>query len=163
MRNWFEVRRRDDGNLTLVIPPHIQAEFDEEIKAHDLRGHGISLPAALLLLHSRVTALESIPRVTEVSTGGRATTGQAPKSNRRRGRADRLPFGWKLDPHDDKKLLPDKHEMETIQRAQFLRSFKLSLREVCRRLDQEGRKRRGKEWNGSHSILREILDRNKSV
>ncbi|MGA7701322.1 MAG: recombinase family protein, partial [Thermoguttaceae bacterium] len=80
---------------------------------------------------------------------------------KRRGRVDRLPFGWRLHPHDNKKLLPDREEQETIRRAQFLAAAGVSLREICRRLDQEGRGRRGKKWEGSHSVLRTILLRNK--
>jgi hypothetical protein len=77
------------------------------------------------------------------------------------GRADRVPFGWRLDPHDNKKLLPDREEQETIRRAQFLAAAGQSLREVCRRLDQEGRGRRGKRWQNAHSVLRVVLLRNK--
>ena len=77
------------------------------------------------------------------------------------GRVDRLPFGWRLHPQDDKKLVPDKEEQKTIHQAQFLRAEGLSYREICRRLDQEGRPRRGKRWENGHSVLMGVLLRNK--
>jgi hypothetical protein len=118
--------------------------------------------AAISAVEERVATLESIPRVTEVgSAGGRVNAGQAPTAIKRMGRADRPPFGWRLHPRDDKKLLPDREEQDTIHQARLLRSYGLSLREVCRRLDQQGRGRRGKKWEESHSILRAILLHNK--
>jgi hypothetical protein len=88
-------------------------------------------------------------------------TGSQPTAIKRTGRADRLPFGWRLHPQDNKRLLLDREEQATIRRAQFLAAAGVSLREICRRLDQEGRGRRGKKWEGSHSILGAILLRNK--
>lgn len=130
----------------------------------DARLSKLELSAPVSDIEARLTALEAIPRVTEVgSTGGRATAGQAPTPIKRMGRLDRCRFGYRPDPRDNSKLLPDKQEQDTIHRAQLLRSFGLPLREVCRRLDKEGRERRGKKWAGSHSGLRDILQREARV
>jgi hypothetical protein len=47
-----------------------------------------------------------------------------PKANpgQRRGRRDRVPFGWKVDRRDDHKLVPDWDEQETIRHVQAARA-----------------------------------------
>jgi hypothetical protein len=154
----LDVRKDEHGNLILEIPRSMQLDFDEEFRTSGQRG--VSVPAAVLLLQSRLSRLEEIPRVAEVAcAGGKGSAGQAPKAIKRLGRADLCRFGFRPDPHNDKRLVPDKQEQETIRRAQLLRSFGLSFREVCRKLDCEGRDRRGKKWEGSHSVLAGILRR----
>jgi hypothetical protein len=66
-----------------------------------------------------------------------------------------------MAPRDGKKLVPDSEEQKTICRAQFLRAAGLSFREVCQRLDQESRPRRGKRWENGYGVLRGVLLRNK--
>jgi hypothetical protein len=84
-----------------------------------------------------------------------------PKANpaQRMGRRDRVPFGWKLDRRDDKKLVPDWDEQETIRYAQAAAAKGLGLRAICRYLDAMGRKRRGKRWLGAHGLIRTVLER----
>ncbi|MFZ1933944.1 MAG: recombinase family protein [Thermoguttaceae bacterium] len=131
----------------------------EEIRRNDT--YNLSPYAGLLILEDRLAKVESICLTASIPTAKVKGDRSQPTAIKRIGRVDRLRFGWRLDPHDDKRLLPDREEQETIRRAQFLAAADLSLREICRRLDQEGRGRRGKKWEGSHSVLRTILLRNK--
>ncbi len=131
----------------------------EEIRRNDT--YNLSPYAGLLILEDRLAKVESICLTASIPTAKVKGDRSQPTAIKRIGRVDRLRFGWRLDPHDDKRLLPDREEQETIRRAQFLAAAGVSLREICRRLDQEGRGRRGKTWEGSHSILGTILLRNK--
>jgi hypothetical protein len=108
-----------------------------------------------------LAALESILGPSEVgSVAGRGNAGQAPRTAiKRMGRVDRCRFGWRPDPRNNAKLLPDREEQETIGRARLLAAAGLSLREICRRLDRQGRPRRGKRWENAHGVLRGILRR----
>ena len=119
----------------------------------------MSLYAGVLILQARLAEVEAICLTAGIPSAKVKGARSQPATIKRTGRADRLPFGWRLDPHDDKKLLPDREEQETIRRAQFLAAAGQSLREVCRRLDQEGRDRRGKRWQNAHSVLGPILRR----
>ena len=95
------------------------------------------------------------------SLPGRLAPRIKPKANpaQRMGRRDRVPFGWKLDRRDDKKLVPDWDEQETIRYAQAAEAKGMGLRAICRYLDAMGRKRRGKRWAGAHGLIRAILER----
>jgi hypothetical protein len=143
----------------LKAPPGREGELAEEIRRNDT--YNLSPYAGLLILEDRLAKVESICLTASIPTAKVKGNRSQPTAIKRIGRVDRLRFGWRLDPHDDKRLLPDREEQETIRRAQFLAAADLSLREICRRLDQEGRGRRGKKWEGSHSVLRTILLRNK--
>jgi hypothetical protein len=151
----LDVSKDDRGSLSLKPLPGRESELAEEIRKSDR--YGVSAYAGLLLLQERLAKVEFICLTASIPTA--KASGARSQSRRRQTRLDRLPFGWRLDPRDNKKLLPDREEQETIRRAQFLRAAGSSLREVCRRLDQEGRGRRGKKWEGSHSFLRAILER----
>jgi hypothetical protein len=109
-----------------------------------------SVPATIVSLQARVAALEA----------GRVLQTQ-PKADRARrtGRRDRLPFGWKLDPRDEKRLVPDEDEQRTLHLAQLFAANGLNLHEICRRLDRLHSPRRGKPWVGAHSVLGAILKR----
>jgi len=131
------------------------------MRRSDLRG--VSACAGLLILQTRLAELESICLTAGIPTAKVNGTRSQPRAIKRMGRTDRRPFGWRPDPHDGRKLLPDSEEQKTIRRAQFLAAARLSLREVCRRLDREGRGRRGKKWEASHSILGAILRREARV
>ncbi len=159
MPDWFDIAKDDHGTISLKVPPSQEQDLAEVMRRSDLRG--LPLFAAMLVLQDRLAALEAICLTASIPTAKLGGDRSQPTAIKRTGRVDRLPFGWRLDPHDNKKLLPDREEQETIRRAQFLAAAGLSLREVCRRLDQEGRGRRGKKWQGSHSVLRTILLRNK--
>ncbi len=155
---WFDVAKDDRGTI-LKVPPSQEQDLAEVMRRSDLSG--LPLFAAILVLQDRLAALESICLTASIPTAKLGGDRSQPTAIRRRTRADRVPFGWKLDARDNKKLIPDRQEQETIRRAQFLARAGLSLREVCRRLDQEGRGRRGKKWQGGHSVLTSVLRRNK--
>jgi hypothetical protein len=160
----FYVSEDHRGNLCLKYPPSRDGEFAEEIRPGDKRDlRGVSINAALLILQQRLAEVEALCLTTQVPSAKVGTIRSQPTSLKRRTRADRIPFGWRLDPRNDKRLLPDREEQATIRRAQFLAAAGVSLRESCRQLDNEGRGRRGKKWEGAHSVLRDILQRNKTV
>ncbi len=159
MLSTLDVSKNDRGSYSLKAPPSREGELAEEIRRNDR--FNLSPFAGLLILQDRIAALESICLTASIPTAKVKGDRSQPTAIKRTGRVDRLPFGWRLDPHDNKRLLPDREEGETVRRAQFLAAAGVSLREVCRRLDQEGRGRRGKKWEGSHSILGTILLRNK--
>ena len=83
-------------------------------------------------------------------------------TNRRRTRPDRTPFGYRVHPQDSARLIEDPVEQQTIFRLVELAQAPVSLRELCRRLDATGRRRRnGKRWaDGGHGLIRELLRRN---
>ncbi len=166
---YFDVWKDDFGNLNLKIPPKLQGQCQEEFRNCGQRGLLVyyavfALQSRLDQLEKRLISVESIPRVTEIASATDTVNGVQPPLSplKRMGRADLCRFGYRPDPRNNAKLLPDKEEQATIRRAQHLRSFGLSLREVCRTLDQEGRARRGKKWDGSQSVLRAILRREAS-
>jgi hypothetical protein len=162
MLTCLDVFKNDRGSLSLKAPPGREGELAEEIRRSDF--YNLSPYAGLLILQARLAELEAICFTASIPTAKVTGTRSQPRAIKRRGRADRVRFGWRLDSHDNKKLLPDPEEQATIRRAQFLAAARLSLREVCRRLDQEGRGRRGKKkWEGSHSILGAILRREARV
>jgi hypothetical protein len=158
MTDFLTVSVSDDRGITTLSPFDPCQADAEHMQRLGLRN--ASVCEAVLILQRRIAALEAIPRTPEVaSASGKATAGQTPKPIKRLGRADRCRFGYRPDPHSDKRLLPDREEQETVRMAQLYRSYGLSLREVCRKLDQQGHGRRGKKWAGSHSVLRAILTR----
>ena len=156
MPEWFDVAKDDQGTISLKVPPSTEHYVAEQMRRSDCQG--VTVYTGLLILQTRLAALESIASIPTAKLGGDRSQ---PTTIKRRGRADRLLFGWRLHPQDNKKLVPDSEEQKTIRRAQVLAAAGLSFREVCRRLDQEGRGRRGKLWTGAHSVLRAVLLRNK--
>ena len=157
MPEWFDIAKDDRGTISLKVPPSAESYVAEQMRRIDYQG--VTVYTALLVLQARLAALEAICLTASIPTAKVKGDRTQPTTIRRLGRADRLPFGWRLHPQNNKKLVPDREEQETIRRAQFLRAAGLSLREICRRLDQEGRGRRGKKWEGSHSVLGTILRR----
>jgi hypothetical protein len=160
MLNYFDVAKPDDrGIVSLKVPFNAEADLAEEFRRADLRG--LSFGAAIVILQRRIAALESICHGGVDSAGGRSNAGQVRRTAiKRMGRVDRCRFGWRPDPRNNAKLLPDREEQETIGRARLLAATGLSLLEICRRLDQQGRDRRGKKWSpGGHGVLRAILAR----
>ncbi len=74
-----------------------------------------------------------------------------PDTNARRmTRLDRCPFGWRPHPKNPAVLIEDPMEQRTIFRlTELAQDPKASYREICRRLDLVGCKRRGgKKWAG---------------
>ena len=85
-----------------------------------------------------------------------------PDTNARRmTRLDRCPFGWKPHPKNPAVLIQDTAEQQSILRlVEMAQDPKASYRELCRRLDAVGCKRRGgKKWAGAHGLVRSILRR----
>ncbi len=75
-------------------------------------------------------------------------------------RPDRPPFGWKVHPHNPKKLTADPFEQKAVLVLIELRqNTTASLRSMARELDRQGFKRRnGKKWaDGGHTIIKCIL------
>jgi hypothetical protein len=161
MPEWFDVAKNDQGTIALKVPPREESYVAEQMRRSDYQG--VTVYTGLLILQTRLAALESICGHGEVgSVAGRGNADHAARTAiKRMGRVDRCRFGWRPDPRNNAKLLPDREEQETIGRARLLAATGLSLREVCRRLDQEGRGRRGKRWQNAHSVLRVVLLRNK--
>jgi hypothetical protein len=157
MLTCLDVSKNDRGSFSLKAPPGREGELAEEIRRSEF--YNLSPYTGLLILQARLAEVEAICLTASIPTA-KANSDRS-QGRRRQTRLDRVPFGWRLDPQDNKKLMPDREEQATIRRAQFLAAARLSLREVCRRLDQEGRGRRGKKWEGSHSVLRAILLHNK--
>ena len=79
---------------------------------------------------------------------------------RRMGRADRIPYGFRLAPADPKRLIPDEGEQETIRLArQYAAETEASVYEVCRHLDGMGVPRRGgKAWRNAYRLMAKILE-----
>ena len=46
----------------------------------------------------------------------------------------RLPYGWRSDPDDPARMLPDEYELEIIEKIQAFRQEGLSLRKIAKRL-----------------------------
>jgi hypothetical protein len=159
MPEWFDVAKDDQGTISLKVPPNVASYVAEQMRKSN--NQGVAVYTGLLILQTRLAALESICGSREVGSA-MGNAGQAPRTAiKRMGRVDRCRFGWRPDPRNNARLLPDREEQDTIGRARLLAAAKLSLREICRRLDQQGRDRRGKTWQNAHSVLRGILLRNK--
>jgi hypothetical protein len=160
----FQVSEDDRGNLCLKPAPTLVSQLLEELQPGDRRNvNGVSTNAGLLVLQKRVAELEAICLTLQPPIAKVGSSRSVPTSIKRRGRADRIQFGWRLDPRDKTKLVPDYEELKTIARARALAATGNSLREVCRLLDKEGRTRRGKPWKNAHSMLATILRRNTPV
>ena len=66
----------------------------------------------------------------------REQTSNAMLSHQANGRrmSARLPFGWKIDPDDPARMVPDDYELEIIEKIQTFRQEGLSLRKIAKRL-----------------------------
>jgi DNA invertase Pin-like site-specific DNA recombinase len=78
-------------------------------------------------------------------------------NGRRMTRADRCPYGWKVDPDAPERLAEDADEQATIERIRQARKNGGGLREIARMLDRAGIDCRGCRW--SHTTIRSILNR----
>jgi DNA invertase Pin-like site-specific DNA recombinase len=76
---------------------------------------------------------------------------------RRMTRADRCPYGWKVDPRQPERLAEDDAEQAVIARIRQERQKSMSLREIAASLDRTGVRCRGRRWE--HSAIRSILRR----
>lgn len=81
------------------------------------------------------------------------------KGARRMGRADRVPFGFRVCEDDDQTLENDPEERQTILRILEMDQTGVSARGICRQLDREGHQRRGKTWGGAHQLVATIIER----
>ena len=74
----------------------------------------------------------------------REQTSNAMLSHQANGRrmSARLPFGWRSDPDDPSRMLPDEYELEIIEKIHAFRQEGLSLRKISDRLGNEGYKPR---------------------
>ncbi len=104
------------------------------------------------------TDLEELERVVAEATGSKAVgrfakltfeaamnlraglsreqTGNAMQSYQANGRrmSARLPFGWRSDPDDPSRMLPDEYELEIIEKIKAFSQEGLSLRKIAKRL-----------------------------
>lgn len=78
-------------------------------------------------------------------------------NGRRMTRADRCPFGWRIDPTDPTRLSVAPEEQATIARIRQAHKNGGGLREIARSLDRAGIDCRGGRW--SHTTIRSILRR----
>jgi len=78
-------------------------------------------------------------------------------SGRRMGRTDRCPFGMRPAAEDTTALEPDEAEQEIIGRIIDMAARGMTHRGICRELDRQGIERRGKRWDGAHSLVAGIL------
>jgi site-specific DNA recombinase len=76
---------------------------------------------------------------------------------RRMTRADRCPFGWRVDPTNAERLAEDDDEQAVIDRIRQERAKGHSLRAIAELLDRSGVRCRGGRWE--HSTVRSILSR----
>jgi site-specific DNA recombinase len=81
------------------------------------------------------------------------------KAGRRMGRADLVPFGFRVSVADPKKLENDEGEQAAILRIATLRGEGKTHRAICQAMDAEGFTRRGKQWVGGHATVDKILKR----
>ncbi len=67
-------------------------------------------------------------------------TSDAMLYHQRNGRrmSNNLPFGWRRDPSDDARMLPDETELEIIEEIKGLREQDFSLREIAAQLKEWG-------------------------
>ena len=165
--DWFNVFKDEHGKLLLVVPPRVQDDVAEQLRMSNRLG--ISQYVAITILQDRIASLESLLQdriaameallapLAPLPPGSRPAT----PTMQRRGRVDKVPFGWKVSAADDMKLIPDREEEETIAVVRVLAARKLSLREICRRLDSSGCARRGKKWGdgGGHHLILAVLRR----
>lgn len=83
-------------------------------------------------------------------------------NGRRMGRADRCPFGYAPDPQDDSRLVPVASEQRTLEVIRASYEEGMSIRGICRHLDQTGHSRRGKSWKNAPAVVNSILKRMKA-
>ena len=101
MADFFDVAKDRAGNLVLKVPPYQQAALAEEMREGDRRDlRGVSAYAGLLILQTRLAELESICLTASIPTAKVNGARSQATAIRRTGRADRVPFGWRLDPHE---------------------------------------------------------------
>ncbi|MHC4542247.1 MAG: recombinase family protein [Planctomycetota bacterium] len=67
------------------------------------------------------------------------------------------PYGYGVDPYDEKRLAPNMEEIQNIELIINLRNQGMSIREICDELTKRGRKPRGKVWYPK--TVSRILDR----
>jgi len=166
MLDFFYLVKGANGITSLKVPVPWEGELAKEFRlADDMRGVGLF--GAIVLLQQRISTLEQRISTLEAHRTMVPESTCPPQAKgkishvKRMGRADRCRFGYRLDRNDDKRLVPDLEEQETIRHAQALEALGMSVREICRKLDQQGRNRRGKRWENAHSLLRDVLLRNK--
>ncbi len=78
---------------------------------------------------------------------------------RRMGRSDRTPFGKKPKDGAPDQIEDNPEELSTMERMKSLRAEGKTYRQICQVLDEEGRQRRGKTWDGAHAVVRVVLSR----
>ena len=104
MNDFFDVAKDQGGNLVLKSATYQQAALAEEMREGDQRHlRGVSPYAGLLILQARLAEVESICLTASIPTAKVKGDRSQPTAIKRMGRVDRLPFGWRLDPHDNKK------------------------------------------------------------
>jgi len=72
------------------------------------------------------------------------------QQGKRMTRPDRLPFGYELDPTDDKKIVKHPREQEIVLKIISAYEAGVSLRHICRMLTGAGILMRGKNWHHKH-------------
>ena len=182
MPAWFDVSQ--DG--CLKVQSGHESEVDEQIRLG--RRKGVLSYAAIIMLQNQIAGLERRivalqgqieshhdvanravedrvaaleVAVAALESSGVPRTKYKVERTRRLTRKDRVRFGSRVSPSDEKRLVIDAEEQRTIRLAKDFAAQGAGLRENCRRLDQLGRGRRGKKWEGGHSVLRDILLRHK--
>lgn len=80
-------------------------------------------------------------------------------NGRRMGRRDRCPFGFRASSVNPEALERDEKEQAVIAQIVHLRATGESWRSICEILDREGIRRRGKTWDGAHSLVARIASR----
>ncbi len=80
-------------------------------------------------------------------------------NGRRMGRADRVPFGYRVADDDSREIIPDQDEQSIISMIVGLRTAGMSHRGICEELDDRCVSRRGNTWAGAHGLVDKILRR----
>jgi hypothetical protein len=96
MADFLDVAKDQWGNVTLRMPPSQEEDLAKAMRRADLSG--LPLYAALLVLQTRLAALESICLTASIPSAKVSGARSQPTSLKRRTRPDRLPFGCRLHP-----------------------------------------------------------------
>jgi site-specific DNA recombinase len=81
------------------------------------------------------------------------------KNGRRMSRADKIPYGFQLDPENDTLIIPEEYEQETISIAKqyAIDNPQATGYAICQYLDSIGRTRRGgKSWKNASRLALKI-------
>ena len=81
------------------------------------------------------------------------------QGGRRMTHPDKIPFGWRADPRDSKRIVMDDDEQELLVLIKRLADDGLSPRKICKILDDHKIPRRGKSWAKGYMVVDRLIKR----